>query len=303
MTRVYQHLLVWGLTVFSAVAGASTTADESADSANGTGGAALWKMADEDTTVYLYGTLHSTKPGRVWFRENAANALATSDILYLELERNTPPAVAQRVRKRLYYNPEGESLSDYLSEDDESLLREAALRHGVSLTALERMKPWRAAFTLGNASLTRKGVDVVTGVEAHLLKEAARSGMPVRRFASFAEQTGYMADLPVDVQVRFLLYSLNEERENPDQFEALYEAWITGNVNELESIFGDAPDAIPEVYEALVVKRNTLWADEIERVMQQEAGTIFVAVGVGHLVGPDRLQSMLSKRGYTITRQ
>ena len=43
-------------------------------------------------------------------------------------------------------------------------------------------------------------------------------------------------------------------------------------------------------------------AGRLAELMGQETGTFFVAVGVGHLVGPDRLQGMLTERGYEIVR-
>ena len=77
-----------------------------------------------------------------------------------------------------------------------------------------------------------------------------------------------------------------------DEFDALYEAWI----------IGDTPQDLPEVYAALMTDRNRLWADRLAELMEQETGTFFVAVGVGHLVGPDRLQGFLAEKGFVAER-
>ena len=264
---------------------------------------ALWQMTDEDTTVYLYGTLHVTRPGRIWFADDAATALAASDVLYLEVEKNTPRATARQIMTAMAYNPEGVTLSDTLDNEEQTLLRDAAVNNGVSWKTLQKMRPWKAALTIGRAALARSGVDVATGVEAHLLKEASRLGLPARGFATLEEHTAYLADLSVEVQRRYLLNTLEKGKEGVDESDALYEAWITGNVDNLAKLaIGDAPQDLPEVYAALMTDRNRLWADRLAELMEQETGTFFVAVGIGHLVGPDQLQNFLAEKGLVAER-
>ena len=52
----------------------------------------------------------------------------------------------------------------------------------------------------------------------------------------------------------------------------------------------------------LIVDRNQAWAHKIAGIMQDTPGTVFIAVGAGHLAGPDRLQLQLEKLGIETTR-
>jgi uncharacterized protein YbaP (TraB family) len=52
----------------------------------------------------------------------------------------------------------------------------------------------------------------------------------------------------------------------------------------------------PELRDVLMRKRNAVWADWIQKRLA-EPGTIFIAVGAGHLAGPDSVQHMLEKKG------
>jgi len=52
----------------------------------------------------------------------------------------------------------------------------------------------------------------------------------------------------------------------------------------------------------MLVKRNEAWAKAIAERMKQP-GTTFVAVGAGHLAGPDSLQKQLEKLGIEVQRQ
>ena len=53
------------------------------------------------------------------------------------------------------------------------------------------------------------------------------------------------------------------------------------------------------VYEALLVKRNANWADQIE-TMLEGSGTVFIAVGAAHLAGDDSVQRLLEQRGVEV---
>ena len=57
----------------------------------------------------------------------------------------------------------------------------------------------------------------------------------------------------------------------------------------------------PDVYRSMFIDRNQRWADQFERFMDG-SGTGFAAVGIGHLLGEDSVQSMLRERGFVVTR-
>jgi uncharacterized protein YbaP (TraB family) len=57
----------------------------------------------------------------------------------------------------------------------------------------------------------------------------------------------------------------------------------------------------PELYEILLKQRNEAMADQIAARLAK-GGTVFVAVGAGHLTGPDGIQKALERRGVTVKR-
>src|SRR3546814_12181905 len=46
---------------------------------------ALWVVKDEDTTIYLFGTVHVLKPGTLWFDDEVRQAFDASEKLVLEI--------------------------------------------------------------------------------------------------------------------------------------------------------------------------------------------------------------------------
>ncbi len=80
-------------------------------------------------------------------------------------------------------------------------------------------------------------------------------------------------------------------------------AWATGDVEALdEYVNGDLREDEPEVYEAVIVQRNRNWIPQIEAVLEGE-GTVFIAVGAGHLPGDEGVIELLRDQGYEVVRQ
>ena len=53
--------------------------------------------------------------------------------------------------------------------------------------------------------------------------------------------------------------------------------------------------------EALLYNRNEKWAGWVDDRMDRP-GTVFIAVGAGHLAGERSVQDFLGERGFTVTR-
>jgi uncharacterized protein YbaP (TraB family) len=57
----------------------------------------------------------------------------------------------------------------------------------------------------------------------------------------------------------------------------------------------------PVLHKRLLTDRNARWAQWIDGRLKQP-GTVFVAVGAGHLAGSDSVQRQLRKRGIKVRR-
>lgn len=275
-----------------------------AQSRSSENGPALWQISDHDTTVYLFGTMHATRVGQTWLTEEVESALAASEEIYLEVRKDTPRAETRRILQEHAFNPEGVALNSLLSQPEAAKLYEVALDRGVSWKTLQRTKPWYAAIILENAKLVQRGVDTAAAVESYLVNRSDQSGKRLRYFDSFEQQLRYFSDLPNDVQVRFLMTILQDDFENPEMFDELYTAWASGDTQALSAFttIGANAMTMPPVYDALVKGRNLSWAETLDVLIQQQPGTFFVAVGILHLVGADRVQRTLSERGYLVER-
>src|SRR3546814_16535001 len=63
----------------------------------------------------------------------------------------------------------------------------------------------------------------------------------------------------------------------------------------------ESMEATPDLTKTLLFDRNANWAGQLQARMDQP-GTVFVAVGAGHLAGQHSVQDYLKERGLTVTR-
>jgi uncharacterized protein YbaP (TraB family) len=265
---------------------------------------ALWRTGDADTTVYLFGTVHVLPPDLEWRTPLVDEALGESKAVYFETDLEPDPQTFGPLITQLGMYPPSEKLSDRLSPEDRAAFRASVTELGLPFFQIDSMKPWLAGVSISEALVRRAGYDVNSGVERRLAPAAQAAGKEIRKFETVEEQLLVFADMPEDTQIRFLMEGVRQIGEAPAILDGMVKAWAAGDVAGLEKLLiEDDLGATPEVYEALLVRRNANWTGEIDTLIRTEPGVFFVAVGGAHLIGEDSVNEMLKARGYTVERE
>jgi uncharacterized protein YbaP (TraB family) len=267
------------------------------------GAPALWKTGDADTTIYLFGTVHVLPPTLDWKQPKIETALNEAKAVYFETDINPGLAELSRAIEQLGLYPQGETLSDNLTPEQRAALADASAKLAIPIKQLDSMRPWLAAMTLSEAMILQAGYDPQSGVERKLEPVAQASGKEIRKFETIEEQLLAFADLPQEIQIGYLMDGVAEMDKEQTLLSDLVNAWATGDVAKLEQIMieGDLAD-MPEIYQALLVKRNANWVEKIDMLVKTEPGVFFIAVGAGHLAGGDSVQKLLEAKGFTVAR-
>ena len=262
---------------------------------------ALWKIQDADSTIYLFGTIHVLKPSTVWRSPRIDKALKDSGDLTLEIVGADDPAVMQPLVLKYGLDP-NQPLSGKI--DAAAFQKASALAQagGVPPQLLNAMRPWLAAVQLSLIPVVKAGYDPKSGVEPILAAEVKAAGKPESAFETPEQQIRFFADLPVKTEVEFLSSTLDEADEGVDKIDKMVAAWAAGDIAALETEFvTEMKGQYPELYDLLITKRNQNWAGQLKTKLAGK-GVSFVAVGSGHLVGPDSVQVQLSKLGVKAER-
>lgn len=260
---------------------------------------ALWVLKDEDTTIYLFGTVHILKPGLGWFDEVVKEAFDKSDRLVLELVEPSQ-AESQSMFTKLAIDQSGHTLRSKLTDDDRAIYETAMGKIGLPIAALDPLDPWAAAVTMQVTAMTKSGFDVNSGVEKQLTAAAKATNKPIEGVETLAFQLGVFDDLPLADQITFL----NESAKAVDEFgpgmDKLVELWAAPDPEGLASAMNEGLTNAA-LYNALLTRRNANWAKWVDAQMKKP-GTTFMAVGAGHLSGPTSLPTLLTAYGINTQR-
>ena len=270
-----------------------------------TGTPALWKVSgtrpEQAGVAYMFGTIHILPDDVQWRTPALEAAIADSDRLVIEVLGLDDTGNAAKIFSRLAISPGQEKLEarikPSLRDDLDRIINAADL----PVRALNRMETWAAALSLASAQTKCLGLKSSGGVEKKLTAQFQEAGKPIEALETIELQLGYFDKLPEEQQRQMLTSVVEESSDARQAFEHLFNAWMTGNIEEIVTLSDSGILTDPKTREYLLVSRNLDWAEQLDKRLQKP-GTSLVAVGAAHLVGPDSVQATLAKRGYKIEK-
>jgi uncharacterized protein len=251
---------------------------------------ALWVVKDKDTTIYLFGTIHILKPGLSWFDEAVKAAFDRSDELVVEMVEPSA-AESQEIFSKYGIDQSGRKLTAKLAETDRPAYSALLNKLKIPMESFDPLDPWAVAVTLQMVSLQASGFDPNSGVDGQLEAAAKAVRKPVRGVETFEWQLSLFDTLPEASQLQFLNESVRDFDEMSKGMEQLVTTWSKPDPDGLARLMNDGL-VDPILYKRLLSDRNVKWAKWIDERMKQP-GTIFMAVGAGHLAGKDSVQNQL----------
>jgi uncharacterized protein YbaP (TraB family) len=270
---------------------------------------AIWTVSDEDSTVYILGTVHILPPELDWRVEGIETAFEDAEIVYFEADVMSAESQAQMqaLIPQLGLNAPGVTLSNLISDGAKDDMATIAGRLGADPAVLQAqmdpLQPWLASLTLALIQIQAAGYDPESGVEAQLNRAASDAGKAFGFFETAEEQLRFFADMPVEVQIADFEIGLRQAVEEPQILTEMVQAWAAGDLSVLDELFNtDMRADSPELYQRLIVDRNIAWIPQIESALEG-ADDALIAVGAGHLPGEMGVIALLEAEGYTVTRQ
>ena len=265
----------------------------------------LWKVEGEEQNVWLYGSVHLLTEDHYPLPDKVNEAFEDSRHLVVETDTlNIDPQVQQELVVNKAMLPADESLEDILGEKDYERAQELLEELGYDIAQLEGVRPWFIALTVSVGALEQLGYTEEYGIETHFLERAEDKGKSVHELESFRQQLEIFDGLSNEMQVRFLMQSLEEAADIEPHIEKLLTAWEEGDLDTLEEVLQESFAEYPELYDRIIADRNEAWIPKIEEFLAREhEQDYFVVVGALHLVGEDSVLRMLEERGYEPQRQ
>lgn len=230
---------------------------------------AMWEIRDADTTIYLFGTFHTLDGRTAWFDSKVRQAFNSSHELVLETV--IPADMSAASQHAIEVGPDGK----------------------------RRLKPFiaqtKSVMSHGNAL----GMSVENGADAVLRRVAEDAGKQVSGLERFEDQLKTLSNIPAPPPAAAAAAKMADPAAIT--INDLLGAWTSGNTAAFSTMLAGFESKSPVAYRMLISDRNARWGQWIVNRLDQP-GTVFVAVGTGHLAGRHSVQHWLAGRGVATTR-
>lgn len=274
-------------------------------------GLPMWVIRDDDSTIYITGTIHVLPDDVTWMSERLSAALAEATQVWFEIaELGSPEGFAVHVNRVLeeMLAWDGTPLSSMLSEDERVALA-AELRIANAppdiVEKIDRFQPAYAIFAMDRGAMFGGDWREENGVDVVLARMAMQHGAAIRGLETIEFQLEDLNGLDVETQLEELRDRLKPQDAMRAAFGRVanlaFGSWARGETHMVEALEAMMQMSPSEDADALLLDRNENWAGQVEELLKG-SGVAFIAVGAMHLVGPDSLQQRLKLRGIETQR-
>lgn len=246
---------------------------------------AIFQVRDEDTTIYVFGTFHALDGRSDWFNDEVKTAFDRSGELVLETVVPFATPGAPGPRPAFKASPAAQV--------------PAHVTPSASFLATTKM-----AISAGRDH----GLTVANGADMVLRRAAELTGKRLEGLETLESQFNLFARMPAATAAPAPPPRAGEpvDLDNPrvtlaKSMVAMQGAWNRGDQAIFVHMLDQLERGAPDTYRMLFTERNARWADWIAARMETP-GTVFVAVGAGHLAGKDSLLVRLAQMGIESSR-
>lgn len=267
----------------------------------------LYKVSDDDSVVWLMGTVHVGKAEFYPLPNYVYNAYESSDSLAIECdvaEFEKDMYSQYKVLKKFEYS-DNTKISDHLSEETYTKAKALLTKYGFYASALDYYMPILWWQSIQSLMISETSVSARYGVDNHFYDRAKNDGKTIKEIESVKFQYEVLASFSVELQaylLESLLASTPEAAE--DEVIALVDLWVKGNEDALTEMYfsdevSEEQELLEEYTQKFLIDRNITMTDYAEDALKTDEES-FICVGVGHVVGDEGVAELLRDRGYTV---
>lgn len=260
----------------------------------------------QNQTLYLFGSIHLGKEDFYPLSPQILQSFSSAQLLALEIDLSAPSAELQQNVLKKALLPPSKSLPDVIGEQTYTRLRAFAAKIKLSPLLLHRFKPWFAGLTLSIAAYKDMGLQEKLGLDNYFLGQAKTKKLPVLGLESLEEQINLFDTLDYPQQEAFLLETITELEQNPDDLALLINAWKKGDLSTLENFLlrkDQQTGFYQKFYDAIIYARNRKMAEKLLSLLERkESQTIFAVIGALHLVGEKGIIEILKTKNFVVVQ-
>lgn len=257
--------------------------------------ALLWKIEGPGvkSKSYIFGTIHIIDKDKFYYPKKLEKIIGHSDQVVLEIADLDPAKAMQYILLK-----QG-SFFDYFTEPQiDSILywakTEAGMDEAKFRFTMSKLKPF-AVVQLA----TQMSIKVPTeSYELTIEAQAKGDKTPVLGLETIEDQIGIFDNMDSTSQARMVMESIRDYAESDSLTAKMQSIYLKQNVDLMYQLITETDGSIQEMTTELLDDRNMKWIPLISAFIQSK--NTFIAVGAGHLGGPNGVLRLLEKAGFTL---
>lgn len=278
----------------------------------------LWKVSDENSSVWLLGSIHFADSSFYPLDPVIENAFASAEELAVEIDVSNDSVSSEVAKESVDQGllPSGKRLQDILPLGLWNSLDSICTDWKIPCENFQMFKPWLVAMSLSTIAIQRAGINPSLGVDVVLLDRAATDGKAIVGLETAEEQIGSIADTSDSdsAGIYYLKTTLREISELDSLVGQIVRAWKSGDDALLRKALGEADEEEEKfasesekeiknkMEEKVYLNRNEKMAKSIAEFLEEDRN-VFVVVGVAHLaLEKENVIDKLKRRGLKIER-
>lgn len=274
----------------------STPADE-------TGKCILWKIEDDNSFVYLLGSVHIANQSFYPLNSAYYEAYSKTDSLAIEAdaENINNLEIQKTIAERGIY-PDGKTLQQSISKKTLKAYKEYLKSQGLNTETTTNTKPWLLSLTLLTIELQKMGFYPQFGIDRHFITKAKMAGKKIIELESAESQINLISGFSDELQEMLLFYTFKDIQNLKDAFTPLINSWKDGDTgsldNYLNKTFNESPEMKP-LWDKIIFDRNINFAKKIESFLADDK-LCMVIVGAAHITGKKGILDLFKNKPFKI---
>lgn len=264
----------------------------------------LWKVSDQDNSLYLLGSFHLLKADDYPLSGDVERVFADASNVVFEVPpaELADPALGQKMQEMSGY-AEGGSLSQVLPPDVSEKMGQVLGKE--RLAQMDAIEPWFINLGLLIGISQQLGFQADQGLDLHIARMAEAAKKPVSGLETADQQLAVLDATPMNEQIAGLRDFFNKPGEVPKLLNETHAAWRNADAARLNAlVIDEVRKETPVTYRIINVERNDAWVPKLQAMLDEvPAGNdTLVVVGAMHLLGEDGVVEKLRAKGYQVER-
>jgi len=257
----------------------------------------LWKITgpDMESESYLFGTMHLIEKEYFLFPKKLQKLVSKTDQLVMEIA-----GLPNQMDAMKYVMLDEGTFFDFFNEaQTDTILRwakaEFKMEEPAFRAAFSKMKP----FVIVQMATQVQFMGKTESYEMTFDEIAKEHEIPMKGLETIEQQMSFFDELTDEQQVEMVMAGIRDAEESIETMREMQQTYVSQNVDALYQMINEDDGVISEEQAKFLDNRNANWIPQIKELIKSTNS--FIAVGAGHLGGPNGVIRLLEKGGYTLT--